>query len=160
MDGEVVKNNGSTCLSPTKLEGSGPQSSFATRWRDRARRFQREAQVLYLIFKHPRTPWYAKGIAAFPVAYLFSPVQLIPNFIPVIGFLDDFVVLLVGARIIQWLTPTDLLRECNEIVDINDLPEKQGVERRIICSAIILTAVSSLLAVLAGSAILAAYFNR
>ncbi|MGB2617378.1 MAG: DUF1232 domain-containing protein, partial [Candidatus Acidiferrales bacterium] len=70
-------------------------------WKVQAQRVQREAYVYYFAFKHPRVPWYAKLVAACSAAYLFSPIQLIPSYIPVIGFLDDFLVLFLAARLLQ-----------------------------------------------------------
>jgi len=91
---------------------SSPKSGMC--WRHRAEQLEGEAYIFYFLFKHPYTRWYTKGVVACATAYLFSPVQLIPNFIPVIGFLDDFLVLFVGAKVIKRLTPPDLLRECRE----------------------------------------------
>jgi len=65
-----------------------------------------------LIVKHPSVPWAAKIVAACAVGYIFSPIQLIPSFIPVIGQLDDLAVLLVGMKIVQRLTPPRILEEC------------------------------------------------
>ena len=62
-------------------------------WWRQAQRVQKQAHVFYFVFKHPRNPWYAKMIAACTAGYLLSPVQLIPSFIPGIGFLDDLLVL-------------------------------------------------------------------
>jgi len=64
----------------------------------RARELKRETHVLYLAVKDPRTPWYAKAVAGAVVAYALSPIDLIPDFIPVIGYLDDLIVVpLVGV---------------------------------------------------------------
>jgi uncharacterized membrane protein YkvA (DUF1232 family) len=71
--------------------------SRGERWRQRQESFQREVCVVWMILKDSRTPWYARAAAACTVGYLFSPVQLIPSFIPVIGILDDFVVLWAGV---------------------------------------------------------------
>ena len=64
-----------------------------------ARRLKRDAMTLWFARRHPRTPWAAKAIAAFVVAYALSPIDLIPDFIPVLGYVDD--VLLLPALI--WL---------------------------------------------------------
>ena len=80
--------------------------------RDWARRIKRDGVTLWFARKHPRTPWTAKALAVFVVAYALSPIDLIPDFIPVLGYLDD--VLLLPALI--WLTlrlvPTDVLADC------------------------------------------------
>ena len=76
-----------------------------------ARRLKRDGVTLWFAGKHPRTPWYAKALGAFVVAYALSPIDLIPDFIPVLGYLDD--VILLPALI--WATvrmlPADVLAE-------------------------------------------------
>jgi uncharacterized membrane protein YkvA (DUF1232 family) len=72
----------------------------------------RQVRVLTLVLKHPKAPWYAKAIAGCAVAYLVSPVQLLPTFIPVIGQLDDLFVLFVGMKLLRKLTPPAILDEC------------------------------------------------
>lgn len=77
-----------------------------------ATRIRRDGITLWFACKHPRTPWYVKALAWFVVAYALSPIDLIPDFIPVLGYADD--VLLLPAAI--WLTikllPSDVLLEC------------------------------------------------
>ena len=68
--------------------------------------------TLYRLLRHPRTPWHVRLIAACAVGYLFSPIQLIPSIIPVIGQLDDVCVLGLGARLVRTLAPPDLLADC------------------------------------------------
>ena len=65
---------------------------------------RREALVLWFGSREPRTPWYAKWLAAFIVAYALSPIDLIPDFIPIIGYLDE-VILLPGAiwLVLLWI---------------------------------------------------------
>lgn len=77
-----------------------------------ARRIKRDGVTLWFAGKHPDTPWYAKVLGLFVVAYALSPIDLIPDFIPVLGYLDD--ILLLPAFI--WLTvkmlPESVLTEC------------------------------------------------
>jgi uncharacterized membrane protein YkvA (DUF1232 family) len=129
-------------------------------WRRQVEQLQREAYVFYVLFKDPRTPWYTKGIAACTTAYLFSPVQLIPSFIPVVGFLDDFLVLFLGAKVVQKITNPDLLRECRELAAAAECTRKEKVRTGIARYSILLTAGSWLLIAVAGSAFLAAYVYR
>jgi uncharacterized membrane protein YkvA (DUF1232 family) len=68
-------------------------------WRQQAHRLKKEVQVFYFAFRHPRAPWYARLVAACIAGYVLSPIQLIPSFIPVIGFLDDLLILFVGANL-------------------------------------------------------------
>ena len=59
------------------------------RWKSWARSLKREVYALYLAYKDPRVPWYARVFAGCVVAYAFSPIDLIPNFIPVIGYMTS-----------------------------------------------------------------------
>ncbi|MCJ0762146.1 YkvA family protein [Variovorax terrae] len=73
---------------------------FLNTARSWARRIKRDAMTLWFARTHPDTPWYAKALGAFVLAYALSPIDLIPDFIPVLGYLDD--VILLPALI--WLT--------------------------------------------------------
>jgi uncharacterized membrane protein YkvA (DUF1232 family) len=129
-------------------------------WRRQLEQLQKEAYLFYVLFKDPRTPWYTKGIAACTTAYLFSPVQLIPSFIPVVGFLDDFLVLFLGAKLVQKITDPDLLKECRELAEAAEYSRKEKVRTGIARYSILITAGSWLLIAVAGSAFLAAYVYR
>src|SRR5271168_249637 len=96
-------------------------------WKQQAQRVHREAQVFYFAFRHPRVPWYAKLVAVCTAGYLFSPIQLIPSFIPGIGFLDDFLVLFVGLKLLRRITPRDVLAECRELADAAQIRRNQGI---------------------------------
>src|SRR5208282_6192171 len=103
------------------------EPAFSVNWRRRAQRLQKEAHVFYIVFKHPRTRWYTRLVAACTAAYLFSPIQLIPNFIPVIGSLDDLLVLFVGAKLLKKMTPAEVLTECREVADAAETRRRQEV---------------------------------
>jgi uncharacterized membrane protein YkvA (DUF1232 family) len=75
---------------------------------------RREIHVLSLVARETRTPWHAKLIATVALAYAFSPIQLIPSFLPVVGWLDDVVILALGVRLALRLTPPDVLASCQE----------------------------------------------
>jgi uncharacterized membrane protein YkvA (DUF1232 family) len=79
-----------------------------------ARRIKRDAVTLWFAKSHPRTPLLAKALGVFVVAYALSPIDLIPDFIPVLGYLDDVVLL----PILIWLTvrmlPPDVVIECRQ----------------------------------------------
>jgi len=64
--------------------------------RAQAASLKREALVLWFVTRDPRAPWYAKGLAVFVVAYALSPIDLIPDFIPVLGYLDELLLQLSG----------------------------------------------------------------
>jgi uncharacterized membrane protein YkvA (DUF1232 family) len=80
--------------------------------KQRARVLKAETHVLYLAARHPGTPWYAKLLVAGIVAYAFSPVDLIPDFIPVLGLLDDLVLIPLGIWLAIRLVPPAVLAEC------------------------------------------------
>jgi len=136
------------------------EPAFAAGWRQRAQRLQKEAHVFYLVFRHPRTRWYARLIAACAAGYVFSPIQLIPNFIPVIGSLDDLLVLFVGAKLLQKITPADVLTECREHADAAEALRKEeaGWAASVVTPIAIVTL--WILAAIAASAVMAAYFYR
>jgi uncharacterized membrane protein YkvA (DUF1232 family) len=71
-------------------------------------------ETLRLIMRHPSAPPFARIIAGCSVAYLFSPVQFIPTFVPVIGQLDDLLVLVIAIGLVRRLTPRELLKECED----------------------------------------------
>jgi len=81
-------------------------------WKQQARQLKRETYALYLACRDPRVPWYAKLLAGGVVAYLFSPIDLIPDFIPVIGFLDDLIVVPLGIALVLKLIPQQVMVEC------------------------------------------------
>ena len=76
-----------------------------------ARTIKRDAIALFLAARDPRTPWYAKAMAALVAAYALSPIDLIPDFIPVLGYLDDLVIVPLGIWIVVRLVPSGLMQE-------------------------------------------------
>jgi len=77
-----------------------------------ARRIKRDGIALWFAVKHPETPWYAKALGLFVVAYALSPIDLIPDFIPVLGYLDDVLLLPCLIWLTVWLLPPEVLAEC------------------------------------------------
>jgi uncharacterized membrane protein YkvA (DUF1232 family) len=73
-----------------------------------------EVYALYLAYKDPRVPWHARAFAAVVVAYAFSPIDLIPDPIPVLGYLDDLVIIPLGVALAIRMIPTQILAECRE----------------------------------------------
>jgi uncharacterized membrane protein YkvA (DUF1232 family) len=78
----------------------------------RLRQLKGEVVTLWFCTRHPRTPFIAKALAVALVAYAFSPIDLIPDFIPVLGYLDDLVILPAGVWLVLKLVPPDVLAEC------------------------------------------------
>ncbi len=82
-----------------------------TAWRERARRLKQDVVAVALAMRDPRVPWYARALGACIVAYALSPIDLIPDFIPVIGYLDDLVLVPLGLLLMLRLIPAEVLAE-------------------------------------------------
>ena len=77
-----------------------------------ARHLKRDSHAVYLASRDPRVPWYAKALAVAVAAYALSPIDLIPDFIPVIGYLDDLIVVPLGIWLVVRLIPDEVMVEC------------------------------------------------
>ena len=80
-----------------------------------ARSVKRDVHALWIAARDPRTPWHAKALAAVVAAYALSPVDLVPDFIPVLGYLDDLVLVPLGIALAVRLIPPALLREFRDV---------------------------------------------
>jgi uncharacterized membrane protein YkvA (DUF1232 family) len=85
------------------------------RWKQWARAINRDAHALYLAARDPRVPWYAKVLALAVAAYALSPIDLIPDFVPVLGYLDDLVIVPAGIAAIVRLIPPSIMAEHREL---------------------------------------------
>jgi uncharacterized membrane protein YkvA (DUF1232 family) len=92
-------------------EWTGAVMAFE-KWKARARKLKQEVYALYLVSKDQRVPWYARALAVVVVAYAFSPIDLIPDPIPVLGYLDDLILIPLGIALVIKLIPADVLQEC------------------------------------------------
>ena len=88
--------------------------SWLEGWKQRARQLKTELYALYLAYRDPRVSWPARIFAACVVAYAFSPIDLIPDPIPVLGCLDDLVLIPLGIALARRMIPADVLAECRE----------------------------------------------
>jgi uncharacterized membrane protein YkvA (DUF1232 family) len=86
--------------------------AMLTELKNRARHLKAETFALYLAARDPRTPWYTKFLVAGIVAYAFSPIDLIPDFVPVLGYLDDLILIPLGIALAIKLVPPSVLAEC------------------------------------------------
>jgi uncharacterized membrane protein YkvA (DUF1232 family) len=82
------------------------------RWKQKARHLKVEIYALYLAYRDPRVPWYAKAFVALIVGYAFSPIDLIPDFIPVLGYLDDLVLIPLGVAVALKMIPEKVMEDC------------------------------------------------
>ncbi len=80
-------------------------------WKRWAQTIKRDIHALYLASRDPRVPWYAKAVAVAVAAYAASPIDLIPDFIPVLGYLDDLIVVPLGIALVIKLTPPEIMAE-------------------------------------------------
>lgn len=92
----------------------------------RARELKREAFAIYLAARDPRTPWYAKALIFFVVAHTFSPIDLIPDFIPVIGYLDDLVITPGGVWLAIRLIPPEVMTAARAAAATHSLDRSAG----------------------------------
>jgi uncharacterized membrane protein YkvA (DUF1232 family) len=80
--------------------------------RERAKHLKRDTYALYLAYHDPRVPWYAKAVCACTVGYALSPIDLIPDFVPVLGYLDDLIIVPAGLSLAIKLIPNEVMCEC------------------------------------------------
>ncbi len=96
------------CMYPLRV---GMSIEGLKRW---AGRLKVEVYALYLAYRDPRVPLYARIFAACVVGYAFSPIDLIPDMIPILGYLDDLIVIPLGVAIAIRMIPAEVLEECRE----------------------------------------------
>jgi len=109
-------------LSPLQKDTTAVTTSWWQAQRARLRRdlvsIAKQAHLLSLLIKRPEVPWPAKLAGGCAIAYLFSPIQAIPTFIPLIGQLDDLFVLFLGTKIVRKFSPATVLKECEERAEV------------------------------------------
>jgi uncharacterized membrane protein YkvA (DUF1232 family) len=76
--------------------------------------FKKELKVIYIAYKRPEVPWYTKALSALVIGYALSPIDLIPDFIPVLGYLDDLLLIPLGIYLVIKLIPKEVLEACRE----------------------------------------------
>ncbi len=89
-------------------------AQFIEQWKQRARQLKVEVYAIYLAYRDPRVPWYARIFAACVVGYAFSPIDLIPDPIPVLGYLDDLVLIPLGVKLALSMIPANVMTESRE----------------------------------------------
>ncbi len=95
------------------------------RVKETARRLKRELVVLGVVYRDPRTPWYAKAVIFLVIAHSLSPIDIIPDFIPVLGYLDDLILIPLGIALAVKLVPPQIFTEARLKVD--EQPEETGI---------------------------------
>ncbi len=93
---------------PTAKKGA------VAKWKQQVRELKQDVYALFLACRDPRVPWYAKAIAGLVVGYAFSPIDLIPDFVPILGYLDDLVLVPLGIVLVLKLVPAPVMEEFRE----------------------------------------------
>jgi uncharacterized membrane protein YkvA (DUF1232 family) len=116
--------------------------------KSRARALKNEAFAIYLAARDPRTPWYAKALIFFVVAHTFSPIDLIPDFIPILGYLDDLIITPAGIALAVRMIPAEVLEEARLTA------ATQGVDRRLGTIGAVIILLIWILAIIWGATII------
>lgn len=112
---------------------------------DWARRMRRDVLALWLAARDPRVPWAAKALAAATAAYALSPIDLIPDFIPVIGYLDDLIILPLAIAATVSIIPAGLMAELRHEAD-TQIGKTQPQSRAAAAVIVVIWAVAAALA--------------
>jgi uncharacterized membrane protein YkvA (DUF1232 family) len=88
------------------------KQSLAETLKTPVRRFLKQFRTIQRALKHPLVPWHAKAVAGCAVLYVFSPIQIIPNFIPIVGQMDDLLVVTLGIKFLTRCVPQSVLEDC------------------------------------------------
>lgn len=93
-------------------------------WKEKAKQLKTEVYALYLAFRDPRVPWYAKALMGLIIGYAISPIDLIPDFIPVLGQIDDLIIVPAGISIAIKMIPKDVMEECRQKAKVEPINTK------------------------------------
>ncbi len=97
------------------------------KWKQKARALKQELHALYLACKDKRTPWYAKVLGICVIGYALSPIDLIPDPIPILGYVDDLILLPLGIAAVRKMIPLEILAECREkAMEASTKPKKRN----------------------------------
>ena len=117
-------------------------------WKTKTARLKDETYALYLASKDSRTPWYAKVFAGLIIGYALSPIDLIPDFIPVVGYLDDLIIVPAGIALLIRMIPKEIMEECRTKARVQPLSNKKNWIAAIIVVLIWMLVIYSLIRVL------------
>lgn len=97
------------------------------RLKERALQLQTEVYALYLATRDPRTPWMARGLVFLVVAYALSPIDLIPDFIPILGYLDDLLIIPAGVALALSLIPREVMQQARQQARLANPDKRAGL---------------------------------
>jgi uncharacterized membrane protein YkvA (DUF1232 family) len=98
----------------TRRRQDGDPKTFGVTLKEKLKALRKEISVLYLAYRRDDVPLYAKIVAIIVVGYALSPVDLIPDFIPLLGYVDDAILIPLGILLAVKLIPKEILEECRE----------------------------------------------
>lgn len=107
-------------MSSTKTK----KMSIIASWKQRVKLLKNEVKSLYIAYNDPRVPWYAKAFMAGVIGYAISPIDLIPDFIPVLGYLDDLIIVPAGIYLAIKMIPKGIMNECREKAASNPFSDR------------------------------------
>ena len=116
-----------------------------TKLKNRARALKQEAFAIYLAARDPRTPWYAKALVFFVVAHTFSPIDLIPDFIPILGYLDDLIITPGGIWLAVRLIPAEVMAEARATAAAQGVDKSLGKVGAVIIVAVWIVAAAGII---------------
>jgi len=97
------------------------------RLKSRARALKTETYALYLAARDPRTPWVARGLVFLVVVYALSPIDLIPDFVPVLGYLDDLIIIPGGIALALKLIPREVMEQSRAQARTTSMDKRAGI---------------------------------
>ena len=102
-------------------------------WKQWARTIKRDAHALYLAARDPRVPWSAKALAISVAAYALSPIDLIPDFVPVLGYVDDLIIVPAGIALVIRLIPPEIMAQHRDMaMAVQDRPVSRSAGMAIV----------------------------
>jgi len=104
----MLRSIAKQCVSKREAVDVAPMISRLKSW---ARTIKQDVHAIYLASRDPRVPWQAKALAICVAAYALSPIDLIPDFIPVLGYLDDLIILPLGVLLVVRMIPPEIMAE-------------------------------------------------
>ena len=132
---------------------------FVDTWKHATKRLKGEVYTLYLAYKDKRTPWYARLFSALVVGYAFCPIDLIPDFIPILGYLDDLVLIPAGVYLALKMIPPQVIvesrKQAKEAIDA-DKPVMRGMAVVVVLIWVLL----AIIGIFLGSRILHPFINQ
>lgn len=119
-EGELLKKHLDDERSTAAGGRTGGMARLVERWKQRTSSLKVELHAIYLAYKHPGVPWHARFFAALVIAYALSPIDLIPDPIPVLGYLDDLLLVPLGIALALKMIPKEVMTECRRTAQDED----------------------------------------